>query len=344
MFLNSWSIALTVLTICVLLMGGRALITGTRVLRFWDSDSDSSQQIQLENEIWLTSTLVQYAVGFQIFSLFLLVLAAENFSTVIKGAMCATGSFLANDYGLYALGIKLAGVFLYGYWIVLHRLDVSSEQYPLVKTKYIYLFGLLPVFVTDAVLQTLYFANLSPDIITSCFGVVFSGSTAVEQNLLGLFSSPKLLLIFYGLAALIAGTGVFFLWKFVSERSLGKMQVITSVFYSMLWSGYFIIALLVITVVVSSYIYAMPYHHCPFCILKPEYNYIGYALFLPLIGAAFLGTSCGLVSCWFKLKSLKETITRFQRRAVWTSLVLLLFFVLLASFHYCQYQFFGGEF
>src|SRR5574344_2708920 len=32
----------------------------------------------------------------------------------------------------------------------------------------------------------------------------------------------------------------------------------------------------------SLYIYEHPHHHCPFCILKPEYDYRGYALYLPL--------------------------------------------------------------
>jgi hypothetical protein len=34
------------------------------------------------------------------------------------------------------------------------------------------------------------------------------------------------------------------------------------------------------------------HHHCPFCILKPEYHHIGFALYLPL----FLGTGTGLAA------------------------------------------------
>jgi hypothetical protein len=47
---------------------------------------------------------------------------------------------------------------------------------------------------------------------------------------------------------------------------------------------------------VSLYIYEHPNHHCPFCILKPEYGYQGYLLYLPLFAAAAAGLATGVLS------------------------------------------------
>ena len=59
MFLNSWSIALTISSLIVFVLLGIAARTAIRVLFFWDPDRDNTQQISLENEIWLSSTLVE---------------------------------------------------------------------------------------------------------------------------------------------------------------------------------------------------------------------------------------------------------------------------------------------
>jgi hypothetical protein len=152
MFLNSWSLGLTLAGLIILFLGVFACRTAVRVLRYWNPQNDSNLQIKLENEIWLASTLVEYGLGFQIITVILFVLAADNFCHVIVGAMCATGALLANDFGIPALLVKIGGVFFYGFWIVLHKLDISSETYPLVRIKYIYLLFILPLLIADITL------------------------------------------------------------------------------------------------------------------------------------------------------------------------------------------------
>jgi hypothetical protein len=46
-----------------------------------------------------------------------------------------------------------------------------------------------------------------------------------------------------------------------------------------------VVALLAIVAFVAPYVYEDPRHHCPFCILKAEYSYRGYLLYVPLFGA-----------------------------------------------------------
>ena len=331
MFLNQWSVALSLLSLLVVFLMFVAGITAFRVLRFWDPSSDTPGQIKLENETWLASALVEYGLAFQIASLVLFVLAADNFSTVIVGAMCATGSLTANNFGLPVLFIKIAGVFLYGFWIVLHNFDISSEKYPLLKIKFIYLIVLLPILAVDITLQTLYISKLEPDIITSCCAVIF-GEGQSNSNLYGTVNKAMLLLVFYGAAILLYvwGGGVLLLKK--------KWM---SYINGLGWFLFLLLSLFVITTVFSSYIYAMPYHRCPFCILKSEYSYIGFLIYSSLISGAFFGMSSCLSVFISKIQDCKTR--RFHAFAVKASLIALTVFLASVSYDFISYRFFGGE-
>ena len=334
MFLNSWSLGLTLAGLIILTLGVFACRTAVRILRYWNPQSDSNLQIKLENEIWLASTLVQYGLGFQILSVVLFVLAADTFCQVIVGAMCATGALLANSYGMPALLVKLTGVFVYGFWIVLHKLDISSETYPLVRIKYIYLLFILPLLVADITLQTLYISFLSPDIITSCCAVVFSSSDKTDPNLLEGFSQTTTLILYYATVIALTAMGYMLLKRWL---------VSLAALFSAGWIWFLGLATIAIITVFSSYIYAMPYHHCPFCILKPEYNYIGFALYFTLIPATFFGLTTILVEPFKTKDNLAGAVEEYQRAAIAISLALLLLLTVLSSYHFLLYRISGGE-
>jgi hypothetical protein len=334
MFLNSWSLGLTLAGLIILALGIFAGRTAIRVLRYWDPSSDSNLQINLENEIWLASTLVEYGLGFQIITLILFVLAADTFCQVIVGAMCATGALLANDFGMPALLVKIVGVYLYGFWIVLHKLDISSETYPLVRIKYIYLLLILPLLLADITLQTLYIAFLSPDIITSCCAVVFGSSAETGRNLLQGFPQETLLILYYS-----SVIGLIVLGCLLLKRWMVPLAAL----FSTCWLWFLGLATVAIITVFSSYIYAMPYHKCPFCILKPEYHYIGFALYFTLIPAAFFGLATVLVEPFKNREGLAGTVSRFQRNAIKISLFLLMLLAAISSYHYVLYMIGGGE-
>jgi hypothetical protein len=334
MFLDSWSLALSICSLIVLFLVLFASRTAFRVLRFWDPSRDDNRQIRLENEIWLTSTLVQYTLAFQIFSLVLFVLAADKFCTIITGAMCATGSLLANPYGIPALLVKLAALFFYGFWIALHKLDIRSPHYPLVRIKYWYFLLLLPLLFTDITLQTLYLARLSPDIITSCCGVVFDTSGSETTNLLPSGNRNLMIILFY------TTVSIFLLNTFGAYRYRKPL-----LYFSLLPLA---ILLLIIAngsmiTVFSSYIYSMPYHHCPFCILKPEYHYIGFFLYGFLFTAAFLAMVPGIINQFGKLAYLEEVVAVFQQRAVLWAMGLIFLYTAAVSFFLVIYRVVGGE-
>jgi hypothetical protein len=333
---NSWGIALSIISLCVLFLVGAAFRTALRVLRHWRPGSDCARQIRLENEIWLSSTLVEYGLGLQIVSLAVFVLAADRFAGLIVGAMCATGALLANAYGVPLLLVKLAAIFLYGFWIVLHQLDIRSPDYPLVRLKYCWLLALLPLLLLEIVLQTLYLAGLRPDIITSCCAVVFGGAQQPETNLLAGFAGAWPTITFYSLAIVLFALGM-------RQRAAARISVALTVFYGLAWLVFFLLSLVVITTVFSSYIYAMPYHHCPFCILKAEYDFIGYPLFASLILATFAGGVTVMAVLLRHSAGLAGATARLRRFSLACSLVLLVLFVLLSSWHYVAYLIMGGE-
>ena len=334
MFLNSWSIALSFLSLIVIILTLLAANTAIKVIRYWDISSDSNKQIRLENETWLASTLVQYALAFQIISLVLYVLAADQFSQVIAGAMCATGSFTANSYGLPTLAIKLAGVFLYGFWLVLNQFDISSEKYPLLKAKYVFLLFLVPLLITDISLQTLYIAELEPDIITSCCAVVFGEGGDSSSNLFGAQAQSTVLYVFYGLSL------VLLVFNYLQTKTISTLLTHTS---ACLWVLFLIVSFYAITTVFSSYVYAMPYHRCPFCIIKSEYNYWGIFQYISLLLSVFWGVSISPILL-IKNKELKQTVNLYRKQALILSSVLLGIFVALTSYHIVIYKLLDGEF
>ena len=87
----------------------------------------------------------------------------------------------------------------------------------------------------------------------------------------------------------------------------------------------------------------MPFHKCPFCILKPEYGYIGFAMYGFLFVGAHFGMSVAVTEPLRLVPGLEEVTARFQRRAVSVSLVLLLLFVAVSSYHYLRYLLIGGQ-
>ncbi|EKD40732.1 MAG: hypothetical protein ACD_74C00215G0001, partial [uncultured bacterium] len=124
---------------------------------------------------------------------------------------------------------------------------------------------------------------------------------------------------------------------------LRRWQTWLAGLYAAGWLWFFVLSLVVITTVVSSYVYAMPYHKCPFCILKPEYHYFGFALYGALIPATFFGASAPIVGLVGGREGLEGVVARYQRLAVQLSLILLVIFSGLSLYHYLKYLISGGE-
>lgn len=340
MLVNGWAIALMICSVGILFLGLMAAWCGIKVVCFWDSGADTARQIRLETEVWLTSALMKYALFFQVVSLVMLVLAADAFSGTLVGAMCATGAFLANDYGIVTLLVKIVLVFFCGYWLLLNHLDNQSESYPLVKSKYIFLFFLLPLMVVDAVFQFLYLIKLEPDVLTSCCGVLFKSSSGDGYNLLDPYSPVVLLGSLYLTTVILATSGLQLFYTAQKGKNYSNAILMLN---TTGWIVFFPTALWTVIVFFSSYIYAMPSHRCPFDILQANYSYIGFPIYLSLFSATFLGATSGLIEPLKKLAGLAVPVSRYRAMAIPASILFLIIFILITAYAPVVYLVVGGE-
>jgi hypothetical protein len=65
---------------------------------------------------------------------------------------------------------------------------------------------------------------------------------------------------------------------------------------------------------ISPYIYELPTHHCPFCILQREYHYVGYLLYITVFAGGVAGTGTGCLLPFRRIPSLREVLPGYQRR------------------------------
>jgi hypothetical protein len=275
---------IAVLVAAALSVGG--LFAG-RILKRWDLSSASPGQLALERQTYLIATLAGWALAASALSLLLFVYTAEDLSSQLTGAMCATGVLNANVYGWPVLVLKVFIVLGATAWLTLNAVDNASPEYPLVQQKYLLLLGLAPLALLDAILQVRFFAALDPEVITSCCGSLFSADAqGVAATISALPAGWGLLLL--GLTApplMIAGN------RYRRTGTGGGWFALTAV-------GAFAAALIAIVSTVALFIYEHPHHHCPFCILKAGHGYVGYALYLPLFLAVAAALSAGLISRW----------------------------------------------
>jgi hypothetical protein len=339
MLIDTWSVALLGCALLSLLLLLGAVPTALAIVRNFQPGEDSIRQIALENQAWLAALLIRYGLVLQILSLVLLVLAADAFARVLPGAMCATGAFLANPYGLPALTIKLAAALVYGGWLVVHHLDLQCEDLPFTRTKFLLLLVLLPLVIGDSYLLFRYLVDLEPDILTSCCGVVLAKEAGPEQLWFATLSEENLLLAIVIFALILWLTALFLLRAAPTTAGRGAAAVL-------LLAGspvFAALALLTITLVISPYVYALPSHRCPFDLFAAEYSYFGVPLYLALFAAVFSGLAAGIAGLATRRREVGAILPRFSHRSLRSFLVFLPIFFLIAAFHPLRYLLGGGQ-
>jgi hypothetical protein len=293
---------------------------GFRILRGWDLQSGSEEQLDLERRTYLVSTLVANALVIQILSLFLFIFTADGLHTQFVGAMCAAGSLSANGYGYPTLLAKVATCLLAGVWLILHRADTQGHDYPLIRPKYTLLLTLVPLVLTETWLQTRYLTGLKADVMTSCCGSLFGqGRQGLAAELAGLplrIIQPAFWITF---GALVACGLVVIRW-----RRGGFL-------FSGLSLAFFLVSVAALISFFCLYIYELPTHHCPFCLLQREYGFVGYPIYGTLLGGAMAGLGVGALSPFQKRKSLLHALPQMQSHLAMVALILAMIFTLIVG-------------
>jgi hypothetical protein len=94
----------------------------------------------------------------------------------------------------------------------------------------------------------------------------------------------------------------------------------------------FIVSLASILSFISVYFYELPTHHCPFCILQKEYGYVGYPIYITLLGGTIAGIGTGLLMPFRGVKSLSDPLPSIQKRLALLSAILFLIFTCIVTY------------
>ncbi|MFO7599338.1 MAG: hypothetical protein R6X27_05950 [Candidatus Desulfacyla sp.] len=294
---------------------------GVRIIRHWDISSGSERQLALERRTYLVSTVMNYVLGFQLLSLFLFIYTADTISPLFIGAMCAAGSLKVNGFGYPALILKMASFLLSGLWLILNFTDNKAHDYPLIRTKYWLLLFIAPFLLAETILEAGYLLGLRPNIITSCCGTLFTADA--ETVISDLLALPRELAeaVFFISAPITMALG---LYVYLRRKGVYPFSIVSLI--------HFLISIVALISFISIYIYELPTHHCPFCIIQPEYGYVGYILYSALLVSVVSGMGTGIIMPFRTIESLYNVIPGIQKRLSLTSILSNLVFLLVTGY------------
>lgn len=295
---------------------------GAQILKHWNIESGDELQLILERKTYLISTVLSYVFGLQLLSLFLYIFTADALCPLFVGAMCAAGTLNVNAFGYPTLELKILNFILAGLWLVLNHADNQGYDYPLIKKKYLLLVLVAPFIVIETVLESFYFLGMRADVITSCCGSLFSSEKAggLGSEIASLPARP-ILWTFYVSMSVTLIYGLFFYLKRIGAY-----------FYAGLSLLMFIVSMLAIVSAISLYIYELPTHHCPFCIIMQDYHYIGYLLYVLLFGGVVSGMGVGVLTPFRGVESLKQVLDGFIGKLALASVLFYAAFTALVTY------------
>ncbi len=293
-----------------------AFISTLGLLKRWNFDVFTTEQFALENRSYLVMTIIFFAMLLKVVLLPYFVYTIDNLSNLIPGAMCGAGVIKANEYGNPLLVLKIIILFLSGLWLSMNGIDLKAKNYPYLKLKSWFFILIFLLLSGEFILDILYFTHIETTNPVSCCSVIF-GQTGGANGLPFGLDIPKLLILFYLLFALVVLTTV---------SELAVMSILSSLLFG-------VIAYYAVVHFFGTYIYELPTHLCPFCMLQDHYYYVGYLLWGLLLLGLFLTIDAAIMQGFFKqpAKSLKRI-----------SLLLLSVFVFLCSAYVAVYYLKNG--
>jgi hypothetical protein len=297
--------AIIALVVGSLLVSGMLLYAswyGVKILSRWEIHSGSERQLDLERRTYLISTMMNYAFGFQLLSLFLFIYTADHLSSLFVGAMCAAGTLNVNAFGYPTVMLKIINFLLAGLWLIVNYTDNQGYDYPLIKKKYALLIIIVPFIMVEMIIQAIYFLGLKPNIITSCCGTLFSSEMQGISSSIVTFPRSSVEVAFYSAMIITLALGIYFYRRLRFGYLFSVSSTIT-----------FVVSIIALISFLCLYFYELPTHHCPFCILQKEYNFVGYPLYLTLLGGAVPGMGVAAILPCNQIESLANVVPSIQR-------------------------------
>lgn len=239
-----------------------------RIIRRWSYDSTSEEQYDLERKSRLITVIVKYIAVLKIPLFFIFIYASGKMAEVLPGAMCAAGAVNATPYGQFLVYCTLLNIYLLSVWLIINYYDSKSETMPFTILKAKLTLAALAVMAAETVLFVLNFTLVDPAMPVSCCNVIYADN---NTHLPSEWVSAALFTAVYAVM-LIA----------YKLRRTGLYSAFNVIF--------FFVSVIAMIQFTGIYVYQMPTHKCPFCMLDDAYEQVGYFFYAFL----FLGTVSGI--------------------------------------------------
>jgi hypothetical protein len=249
-----------------------ALVNALDILKRWDFSLTTATQYALEKRAYLVVLIIAGTLVFKILLLPFFSHTLDRLAAIIPGAMCGAGVIGANGFGSILLLLKVAVLFLAGIWLIANDKDLRAEDHPHLRTNLRFFLLVYAAVAAESVLDWLYLTNISTLTPVQCCSGIY-GVAGFEQPLPMGMNTGTLLILFYLLFALVLGLGLM--------RSSLLHCLVSAAF---LYFGYF-----AVVYYFGIYVYQLPTHHCPFCMLQKEYYGVGYLIWGSLFAGTFFG-------------------------------------------------------
>jgi len=281
-------------------------LVSIKIVLKWNFESFTPAQFKLEQQAYLVTTITLFVFVMKFFLTLYFTFTIDALSLLVPGAMCSAGVITANDYGVPLLSLKLFILFGLTLWLYVNFYDVRTKNYQWFKEKSALFMLIFLLIIFELILDFLYFSNIDTHLPVSCCSALFGQLEGANPLPFGL-NIELLLILFYLLFSMVIVT-------LLTKQSL--LYIVANVLF--LYVAYFLVVYFF-----GTYIYELPTHKCPFCMLQKEYYFVGYLLWSSLFLGSFMGINSAIIRMWLK----KETSVKASKRVM----VLLGFFVVLCS-------------
>jgi hypothetical protein len=286
-------LTLSLLNIFFLAFGFIAFIEGWKIYKYWDINASTPLQYSLEKKSYLSTTIIKFIFIIKVPLFLFFIFTLDKISDILTGAMCGAGVVNATIYGDYLLILKIINLYLFAYWLALNKEDLKHKLQPYTKTKFGLFIIIFISLVLEIILEYLMFNSINlNDIVNCCATIYSSASDSYFSYLLSMKHSYQLD-IFYA--------NYLFMLFFYTFRYTHLFALSNIVFV--------IVSLTTLITFFGTYIYELPSHHCPFCLLQGDYYYIGYLLYTLLFLGTFYAISAGFIQSDTETKTKKEKIS-----------------------------------
>lgn len=241
-----------------------------RILPAWDFTASTHAQYEREKQAALVGLLISAVLVFKFLLLPYFTFTVDRLEALIPGAMCGVGVLGANGYGVPLLSLRVVTVFAGVCWWLLRQEDLRATDHPHMRKLLVFALVLAALALSEALLTVLYFTNISTMTPVLCCSRVFGVAGETSGPALGLPDS--LLLTLFGLLFVLTALTGWFRYRFLSFLTAMAFLVV----------GYSTVVQFF-----GTYVYELPTHMCPVCMLQPAYHGIGYWIWGTLLAGSF---------------------------------------------------------